>query len=146
VSQGFASSFDYSTAARLTTLILDAFRHRYEKGTAPARTINVNVPSCQTGSVRGVRLLPLGQTSRVGSYTVQSGSIDNGTFAPVVVNQNAIATSDCASTLTRYERHRGVQQRLRDCDHPEPGLHRSIGIQRPHREPLGGDRPSLVRN
>jgi 5'/3'-nucleotidase len=102
VSQGFASTFDYSTAARLTTLILEAFRHRYEKGTAPAQTINVNVPSCQVGSVRGVRLLPLGQTSRVGSYTVQSGSIDNGTFAPVVVNQNAISTSDCTSTLTRF--------------------------------------------
>ncbi len=100
VSQGLAPSFDYSTAARLTTLVLEAFRHRYEKGTALAQTINLNVPSCPTGMVRGVRLLPLGQTSRVTGYAVQSGSIDNGTFAPAVFNQNPIATSDCASHLT----------------------------------------------
>jgi broad specificity polyphosphatase/5'/3'-nucleotidase SurE len=63
--------------------------------------LNLNVPSCPVGSLRGVRLVPLGQTSRVSGYNVQSGTIDNGTFAPTVATQNAVATANCLSTLLR---------------------------------------------
>lgn len=99
VSQGIGANINYSTAARLTALIVESFRGRFERGNPPAQTINVNVPSCPTGTVRGVRLAPLGQSDAVTGYTRQTGVIDNGAFAPAVKMQNPIAIADCASTL-----------------------------------------------
>jgi 5'-nucleotidase len=99
VSQGLAANIDYSIAARLVALVVGAFRHSYQHWTGPGQTLNLNVPSCTAGSVRGIRLLPLGLTSRVSDYTVQSGTVGNGTFAPVIATQNAFAPSDCLSTL-----------------------------------------------
>jgi 5'-nucleotidase len=99
VSQGFASDISYETAARLVALVVDAFRHRYENWKGPGQTLNLNVPSCTAGNVRGIKLVPLGQSSRVSGYNIQSGTVGNGVFAPVIATQNPIAPSDCLSTL-----------------------------------------------
>jgi 5'-nucleotidase len=102
-SQGLGSSIDYATGARLVVAVLSEFRHSYEKGSAPAQTINLNIPSCAPGtSVRGVRLLPLGQSTKVTGYTPTSGTVGNGTFTPVVTNENPISTSDCSSSATSF--------------------------------------------
>jgi 5'-nucleotidase len=101
VSQGIGANINYRTAARLTALIVESFRDRFERAHPSAQTINVNVPSCPTGTVRGVRLVPLGQTDAVTGYTPQSGAIDNGTFAPAIKIQNAVAVADCTSALRR---------------------------------------------
>jgi len=101
VSSGFGAPPDYATAARLTALIVDTFRARFEKHKLPAQTINVNVPTCAAGTnVRGVRLVPLGHSNPIRRYTTQAGSVDNGTFAPVVVTENPFAAANCAATAT----------------------------------------------
>ena len=46
--------------------------------------------------------MPLGRTSDVGSYTLQSGSIGNGMFTPNLVTKNPIPASDCNSTATGF--------------------------------------------
>ena len=63
---------------------------------------NINVPTCATGSIRGALFVPLGRTSDVGSYTLQSGSIGNGTFTPNLVSKNPVAPSDCNSSATGF--------------------------------------------
>ncbi len=98
VSAGLAATVDYGTAARVTTAIVSAFRHDYETGHAVAQTVNVNVPSCVSGSIRGVRPEPLGQSSSVSGYT-HTGAIDNGVFTPQVVNENPLAVANCTSTV-----------------------------------------------
>jgi 5'-nucleotidase len=99
VSQGLAANINYSTAAQLAAQVVDTFRDNYILRRGPAQTLNLNVPSCPVGSPRGIRNVPLGQTDRVSGYTIQSGVPGNGTFAPTVVTQNPIATSNCQSTL-----------------------------------------------
>ncbi len=101
VSQGGGANISYGTAARLTALIVETFRDRFERANSPAQTINVNVPTCPSGTVRGVRLLPLGQSDAVSGYTRQSGTIDNGAFVPAVKLQNPVAIADCTSTVRR---------------------------------------------
>jgi 5'-nucleotidase len=102
-SQGFGTPLDYPTGARLVVAVVETFRQDYVKHSAPAQTINLNIPSCAAGtSVRGVQLLPLGQSSKVTGYTPQSGTIGNGVFAPVVTNENPITASDCASAATSF--------------------------------------------
>ena len=100
VSAGFGAQVDYATAARVAAALVATFRQDYEHHDGPAQTLNVNVPSCPTGVVRGIRLEPLGQSMSVSGYTPQSGTVDNGTFAPVVANENPFATPDCTSTAT----------------------------------------------
>ncbi len=100
VSAGIAANVDYPTAARLVAMVVGAFRQRDGNRGAAAQTLNLNVPSCETGHVRGIEWVPLGQTNRVAAYTAQSGSIDSGTFAPSVATQNAVAVANCTSTLS----------------------------------------------
>jgi 5'-nucleotidase len=101
VSQGIGSTIDYPTGARVAVAIVSQFRQDYAQGRAAAQTLNVNVPSCTTGSIRGVRLEPLGRTTSVSNYTA-SGTVGNGVFTPVVTNENALAAANCASTLRRF--------------------------------------------
>ncbi len=103
VSQGLAANINYGRAAFTTRAWIELFRQGYEGGTAPANTLNINVPSCAPGtSIRGLVAEPLGRSSDVGSYTLQSGAVGNGVFQPNVVTQNVIAASDCASTTTTF--------------------------------------------
>jgi 5'-nucleotidase len=99
VSASIASP-NYVGAAVATVAFVQALRSQYAAGTLKPQTINVNVPTCPTGKVRGLAFVPLGRSSDVSGYTRQSGTVGDGVFTPTVVNQNAIATADCNSTLT----------------------------------------------
>jgi 5'-nucleotidase len=103
VSQGFGTTVSYNTAAIVTHLWVDALRPYLLAGTDHAQTFNINVPTCNTGAIRGAQFVPLGRTSDVSGYTLQSGTVGNGTFAPNVVNKNPIATADCTSTATDFD-------------------------------------------
>jgi 5'-nucleotidase len=98
VSNGLGAGINYTQGANLAAYFVEALRQYYADGTAGATTININVPTCPTGSPRGNRIVPLGRGSEVSGYTVQSGSVGNGTFQPTIVNQNPIATPNCTGT------------------------------------------------
>lgn len=99
LSNGIGSNPRYATAANVAVVWITAFRDSYIDGTAPATTVNVNIPTCPTGRLRGVKFLPLGYAGRVSGYTLNSGTIGNGTLQPTVVTQNPVATPNCNSTL-----------------------------------------------
>ena len=86
----------YGVGANIAAAWVQFFRPFYEDESRTAQTLNVNIPTCVAGSVRGVVLVPLAQVSTVGSYTLSSGTIGNGVFQPQVINKNPIATNiDC---------------------------------------------------
>lgn len=59
VSQGFGNPPDFAAAAQIVVAWITAHRATYD-GSASKRAdvININVPTCTTGSVRGVRQVP----------------------------------------------------------------------------------------
>jgi 5'-nucleotidase len=99
VSAGIGSSPNYVVGALWARGFVDALRDRYLDGSAPAQTLNINAPTCPTGSDRGLALVPLGRTSDISGYTLQSGSEGNGVVKATVVTQNGLATANCNSTL-----------------------------------------------
>ena len=123
--------------ARLGRVVPIELRVRVRRS---AQTLNINVPTCPSAAQSvGSSCVPLGRTSDVGGYTLQSGSIGNGTFAPTVVTKNALATANCHSTRDRLrQRHRCVQQRLRDAHRAEPGSRRSLRTDRSARSSSDG--------
>jgi 5'-nucleotidase len=61
-SQGIASTMDYTTAARHVVDWVTAHRDQLISGDAEANIVNLNVPSCPTGSVRGLKQEPVAAT------------------------------------------------------------------------------------
>lgn len=89
----------YAVGAQVAAAWVQFFRPFYEDETRTAQTLNVNIPTCAVGSVRGLVLVPLAQVSTVGSYTLSSGTIGHGVFQPQVINKNPIATNiDCTQS------------------------------------------------
>lgn len=68
VSQGLASEPDYASAAKLVVEWVTAQRDDLLAGTAAADVVNLNVPTCPVGAVRGVQQVPLSVT--LGSFSV----------------------------------------------------------------------------
>ena len=64
-------------------------------GHPPVELWNLNLPSCATGSVRGLAIVPLGRSSRVTGYSTTA----TGTYQATVEQRNPFA-SDCTSTKT----------------------------------------------
>ena len=60
--------------------------------------LNINFPTCATGSVRGVRVVAVGRSSNVTAYTLISDVAGVQTWEATVVNGNFLAP-DCTSTL-----------------------------------------------
>jgi 5'-nucleotidase len=100
VSAGFGPSPNYFGGALVAAAFVQGLRSQYVAGTVTPQTINLNVPTCTSGNARGLAVVPLGRTSDISGYTLQSGTVGNGVFAPTVVSQNAVATANCTSTLT----------------------------------------------
>ncbi len=104
VSQGLFPS-DFSAAARYTANVVERLRRSrtFRKhmlgtnGLGLAKALNINFPTCNTGSVRGVAVVPLGALRTVTGYT-QVGT-SPPTFDPTVVTANVFA-SNCSSLLT----------------------------------------------
>jgi 5'-nucleotidase len=84
-SQGLAGAapLDYPTAARLVTEWVTARRAVLLAGTATKDVVNLNVPTCPTGKVRGLQQVPLSSSPAAG---------DAITGVP-----------DCSSTATTFD-------------------------------------------
>jgi 5'-nucleotidase len=61
-SQGIASTMDYTTAAQYVTDWVTAHRDQLLAGKADVDVVNLNVPTCPTGSVRGLKQEPVAAT------------------------------------------------------------------------------------
>jgi 5'-nucleotidase len=92
VSQGLATPIDYQYAAKLTANLIQLTRSSLFKKPVVELT-NINVPTCAT--VRGVRVVPLGLSTRVTGYNQTATS----TYAPIV-NRRDLFAVNCASTKT----------------------------------------------
>lgn len=68
VSQGLADTPDFPSAADLVVGWVTAQRDVLLAGTAAADVVNLNVPTCATGTVRGVRQVPL--AAEAGAFDV----------------------------------------------------------------------------
>jgi 5'-nucleotidase len=105
VSAGLGASPNYSQAAQYTATLVEQFRVRksfqkkmVEKD-APftALVLNVNFPTCTTGSVRGVRLVDVGRFSTVTGYNLTNVMGSTETWTPITAT--GPAGSDCTSAL-----------------------------------------------
>ncbi|HVM97308.1 MAG TPA: 5'/3'-nucleotidase SurE, partial [Candidatus Acidoferrales bacterium] len=78
-----------------------AFRQLMQSGNAPGRALvlNVNFPTCKTGTTRGVRVVPLGRSVNPVRYSLQS---DDGTKQTYMLETttSSLFASDCTSTLS----------------------------------------------
>jgi 5'-nucleotidase len=103
VSQGFATAIDYGEAADATAEIVELFRTSASfrrllqgaSGTPGARILNLNFPTCEQGSLRGLRAVGLGRLRTVVGY--QPGT-EPGVFVPEIRSE-ATGSTDCRSTL-----------------------------------------------
>jgi 5'-nucleotidase len=80
VSQGVGNPLDYPSGARFVIDWITAHRAALIAHKARADVVNLNVPTCQTGDVRGVKSVPLST----------SGA-------------NSIKAADCTSTATSFK-------------------------------------------
>jgi 5'/3'-nucleotidase len=105
VSQGLGGA-DYSAAATWTANLVEqlrrkkSIRRKFEvrTGLGQAIVLNANFPSCATGALRGVALVPLGRLSTVVGYDLLSDTGTVRTWQAVAEVSNPFA-SDCTSTL-----------------------------------------------
>jgi 5'-nucleotidase len=101
VSQGIGDGIDYEAAAHYTYELVNlyrgsaTFRSRLGGGRAPAKILNINFPTCTTGTLRGVRAVALGRIQQVVGYEPGSGT---DVWNPVV-QSTGFGSNDCSSTL-----------------------------------------------
>lgn len=104
-STGFGGTPDFAGTATYVAQVVDRFRRSASfrsllkpRTSAQAFVLNINFPTCPTGSRRGVRALPLGRASAVTGYTLTQDNGASKIFTPTVVSTNWL-TVDCTSTL-----------------------------------------------
>ncbi len=107
VSQGFGPALscptDFSAAANYIGTLVETFRTKWgvrnkmrqRKFPNHGLVLNINFPTCSSGSVRGVRLVPLDRMTDFSGYTLVSGT----TWSPQLVTVNPFISSNCLSTL-----------------------------------------------
>jgi 5'-nucleotidase len=108
VSAGLGLAPNYAEAARFTADLVElfrrshGFRRKMREADAPFRglVLNVNVPTCLAGSVRGVRVVPVGRLTVFTGYTLLSEAGGLQTWAPTVASSDFF-TSDCTSTVRK---------------------------------------------
>lgn len=106
VSAGLSSEPNYAQAAQFTAELVErfrvkkSFRKKMREQHAPDRALvlNINFPSCIAGSVRGVRVVPVGRLSVFTGYTLLSDTDGLEIWQPTIANGNFLA-SDCTSTV-----------------------------------------------
>jgi 5'-nucleotidase len=106
VSAGLGGSPNYGQAAAFTATLVEkyriskGFRRRMREKEAPFRglVLNINFPTCSSGAVRGVRVVPVGRSIVVTGYSLQSDMGGVQTWKPVVSNTSIFVTN-CTSTV-----------------------------------------------
>jgi 5'-nucleotidase len=105
VSQGLPAT-EYGDAAAYAGAVVErlrtdaSFRRELQPaaGSTRATVLNVNFPTCAAGTRRGIRVVPLGRSSTIVGYTLESSDGTTQTFQPQVQTV-AIFNSDCTSML-----------------------------------------------
>jgi 5'-nucleotidase len=105
VSQG-AHGTSFANAAAYAAEVVErfrtdsGFRQLMLNGNAAGRAVvlNVNFPTCTAGTVRGVRVVPLGRSVTPVGYTLQTDSDTQSTYMLVTTTLSS-SSSDCTSTL-----------------------------------------------
>lgn len=105
-SAGLGASPNYADAATYAGALVErfrvkkGFRKKMLEKDAPFRglVLNVNVPTCTAGAVRGVRVVPVGRAQVFTNYTLQSDVGGLQTWKPTIVSGNPFV-SDCTSTV-----------------------------------------------
>jgi 5'/3'-nucleotidase len=105
VSQGLAQPISYEEAAAYTAGLVARFRgsatFRRLMGSSRvpgrARVLNINFPSCTTGSVRGVRTVLIGRSTKVVGY---DPAPEPDVWVPLL-ERTPLGSNDCNSTLKR---------------------------------------------
>lgn len=101
VSQALGPNISYEAAARYTYQLVNkfrgsaSFRYRLRGSRGRPNILNVNFPTCATGSLRGVRSVVLGRSQKVVGY--QEGA--NAEVWDPVVETTPLGSTDCDSTL-----------------------------------------------
>lgn len=102
VSQGLSAQISFDEAAEYTADLVEEFRTNGSfrrmleplRGTPSAHVLNINFPTCNTGSLRGVRAVRLGRAARVVGYD----ELSSDTWQ-AVLERTPIGSNDCNSTL-----------------------------------------------
>lgn len=101
VSQALGPNISYEEAARYTYQLVSkyrgnaTFRSRLRGANGRPKILNINFPTCATGSLRGVRAVPLGRTQVVTSY---EQSTEDDVWIPTVV-RTPVGSTNCDSSL-----------------------------------------------
>jgi 5'-nucleotidase len=109
VSHGiaFSSAAQYIESATYGAGLVERFRMSRgfraklssRSGARFALVLNVNFPSCASGTTRGVVLVPIGPINQVTGYTLSGSMGSTQTFTPTVASLNPFA-DNCLSTVT----------------------------------------------
>ena len=134
VSHGFVSpASQYTESASYTAELVERFRaeprlprqdERRARGARFALVLNINFPTCTSGSTRGVVLVPAGtHAPQVTGYTLSGTMGSTQTFTPSSSRSDPFA-ANCLSTLTDPATDvDGLHQRLRHADAAQPRPH-----------------------
>ena len=104
VSAGFGGSPNYAQASAYVARVVEAyrtkvpFRRKMRERDEPKRGIvlNVNFPTCATGSVRGVKIVAVGRATKVDSYGLISDDGTTKTLQAATSGTN-VFTSNCTT-------------------------------------------------
>jgi 5'/3'-nucleotidase len=97
---------NFADAAKYAARLVEEFRKKkpFQKKMVEkdpphyGMVLNINFPTCASGSVRGVKVVPIGRITNVTGYTLASESGGVQTWTPSVQTGDLLA-SDCNSTL-----------------------------------------------
>ena len=101
-----SGSPNFGDAAKYTASLVEEFRKKkpFQKKMVEkdppnyGMVLNINFPTCPSGPVRGVKVVPIGRLTNVTGYTLASDAAGVQTWTPTVQTGDFLA-SDCTSTL-----------------------------------------------
>jgi 5'-nucleotidase len=110
VSAGLGASPNYAQAAQFTRDLVEVyrrkagFRRKMREREAPHRglVLNVNVPTCRSGGVRGARVVPVGRLGVFTGYSLLSDDGESQTWQPDITTGNFVIV-DCGSTKVEVD-------------------------------------------